>query len=196
MTDEPTIERLFWATVLGGLTTPAEWENQHSVGYGVDVFNDRWLVNTEQEATLVSSLTRTGQHAPILDLDYQVELKEGIKLPGGREYAVELPPKLSEYLLNYHSSVVGCPEHPLVTVYDGGNGLAGLAFDCAARLVPSRTGGHFHLFLEEELTWKSYACLLDWLADASIIEPGYVSQSLRLGMSFLRVNTSRDGTTG
>jgi hypothetical protein len=63
-----------------------------------------------------------------------------------------------------------------------------LDIDFAARLVPSSTPGHFHLYLDGlSMDWPTYARLLNALADAGVIERGYADASLRRGASFLRL---------
>ena len=61
-----------------------------------------------------------------------------------------------------------------------------LDIDFPATLVPSSTEGHFHLYLDKEITWDKYVVLLKALQEAGICEEGFVRQSIRRGMSFLR----------
>lgn len=61
-----------------------------------------------------------------------------------------------------------------------------LDIDFPARLVPSSTEGHFHLYLDREISWEKYAGLIRAMAEAGILEKGYVQQSLKRGQSFLR----------
>ena len=49
-------------------------------------------------------------------------------------------------------------------------------FPCHVR--PSETPGHFHLFIDKGLEWEQYADLLEALAVAGIIEPGYANSSI------------------
>lgn len=71
---------------------------------------------------------------------------------------------------------------------DDGTGLhmPVLDIDFAAELVPSRTPGHFHLYLDKPMTWGTYRNLLRALADAGVIEPGYASASIERGATFVR----------
>jgi hypothetical protein len=86
------------------------------------------VMTDEHQANLVSSLTQTGLHAPVIDLD--------------------LP----------------------------------------ARLVPSRTTGHSHLYIDHELIWTDYLDLLKALAQSGIVEPNYVAFTETRGMSFARLD--------
>lgn len=62
-----------------------------------------------------------------------------------------------------------------------------LDIDFGARLIPSSTLGHFHLYLDKAMTWSAYRRLLIALGDAEILEPGYVEASLRRGHSAARL---------
>ena len=53
-----------------------------------------------------------------------------------------------------------------------------LDIDFPAHLQPSSTPGHYHLYLDKELTWDKYQRLIVALADAGIIEDGYASASM------------------
>lgn len=77
-------------------------------------------------ANLISSLTTSGMHAPVLDIDFE------------------------------------------------------------ARLVPSRTEGHYHLYLDKEMPWWKYRFLLWALKVVGIIEPGYYGASVERRMTFCR----------
>lgn len=61
-----------------------------------------------------------------------------------------------------------------------------LDIDLPCKLIESSTPGHFHLYIEKEITWRRYKVLLTALAEAGIIESGYAQSSIRKGQSFLR----------
>jgi hypothetical protein len=61
-----------------------------------------------------------------------------------------------------------------------------LDIDFHADLVRSGTPGHFHLYLDKPIPWKKYKALLKALADAGIIEQGYLKMSLKDGATLLR----------
>lgn len=61
-----------------------------------------------------------------------------------------------------------------------------LDLDFRAHLVPSSTKGHFHLYLDKELSWDAYRLLLCVLAHVGILEPGYVDASLERRATFVR----------
>lgn len=59
--------------------------------------------------------------------------------------------------------------------------------DFPAHLYPSRTPGHFHLWLDKPMTWREYKALLKALYKAGVIERGFYVMSVKRGKSFLRV---------
>ena len=52
-----------------------------------------------------------------------------------------------------------------------------LDIDVPAALIPSSTPGHSHLFINTQMSWDQYEAVLDALAVAGILEPGYVGAS-------------------
>lgn len=62
-----------------------------------------------------------------------------------------------------------------------------LDIDFPAQLIPSTTPGHFHLYLDKEITWEKYRALLRALADAGVIEQGYCDASIARGYSAVRL---------
>lgn len=61
-----------------------------------------------------------------------------------------------------------------------------LDLDVPAWLVPSRTEGHSHLYIDVPCTWKQYRKLLKALRDCGIIEPGYYNMALKRRATHLR----------
>ena len=62
-----------------------------------------------------------------------------------------------------------------------------LDIDLPARLIPSTTPGHFHLYLDIEIPHEKYMRLLDALGEAGILEPGYVLASKARGYTAARL---------
>lgn len=58
--------------------------------------------------------------------------------------------------------------------------------DLPARLVPSATPGHFHLFLDVAMDWPTYVHLLEALAEAGLVQPGYVDACVVRGTTDVR----------
>jgi hypothetical protein len=57
--------------------------------------------------------------------------------------------------------------------------------DVPARLVPSETPGHHHLYFDVPMSWPTYAALITAMGDAGLLEPGYVSASLARRCTFV-----------
>lgn len=53
-----------------------------------------------------------------------------------------------------------------------------LDIDFPCKLIPSSTPGHFHLYMDRELSWHQYKKLLTVLAEVGLIESGYLRASL------------------
>lgn len=73
---------------------------------------------------------------------------------------------------------------------EDGRHLPALDIDFEVRLVPSRTEGHYHLYLDgmEPMHWSAYRRLLEALMLAGVIEKGYYGASVERKATFLRVN--------
>lgn len=70
-----------------------------------------------------------------------------------------------------------------------GNGdwhLPVLDIDVPHQLVPSSTEGHSHLYLDVPVKWDVYVVLLRALADAGLVERGYVEASIEKGATMVR----------
>jgi hypothetical protein len=69
-----------------------------------------------------------------------------------------------------------------------------LDLDYAARLVPSRTKGHYHLYLDGiQLPWWKYRVVLRILAWAGIVEKGWVKSAIAHKGSQVRLRKLLDG---
>lgn len=53
-----------------------------------------------------------------------------------------------------------------------------LDLDFPAKLIESSTPGHFHLYLNHEMSWEHYKLLLETMATVGILEEGYVRASV------------------
>jgi hypothetical protein len=62
-----------------------------------------------------------------------------------------------------------------------------LDIDYSAKLVPSSTEGHFHLYLDKEISWKDYKRVLKAMAKAGLIEEGYATISIKRKGTHLRL---------
>lgn len=55
-----------------------------------------------------------------------------------------------------------------------------------AKLVPSSTEGHFHLYLETGMDWPDYLRLMRFMAEAGLLEKEWVDMNERRQMAMLR----------
>lgn len=62
-----------------------------------------------------------------------------------------------------------------------------LDIDLPAQLLPSSTPGHFHLLIDHEVEWNVYRNLLEALAEAGIVEEGFVGASVARGYTAVRL---------
>lgn len=62
-----------------------------------------------------------------------------------------------------------------------------LDLDVPARLVPSSKQGHWHLYIDVSMPWKTYRKLLKALRNAGVIEDGYYKASVVRKASALRL---------
>jgi hypothetical protein len=98
------------------------------------------------------------------------------------------------------------PRGPRVLVYPGdlpeANLVASLTrtnkhapvidLDIPAKLVPSKTEGHYHLYIDKELSWEQYRNLLYAMCCAGIVEWNYYHAAQQAQMTFVRKDpTSR-----
>lgn len=80
------------------------------------------------------------------------------------------------------------PDGPLMSsLVEDGLHRPALDLDFAAELIPSSTDGHYHLILDQPMTWRRYRALLRALEKAGIIQPGFLHFSVQNKMSMLRV---------
>ena len=79
------------------------------------------------------------------------------------------------------------PANLLSSLHDDGFHRPAIDIDIEMVVRPSKTPGHCHIeFPKLALTWADYCNLLDALATAGIVEPGYVRASKRRGQTLLR----------
>jgi len=58
--------------------------------------------------------------------------------------------------------------------------------DLPARLVPSSTEGHYHLYIERPMPFEAYLAMLDAMVAAGVVEAAYVQHVRERGMSLCR----------
>jgi hypothetical protein len=64
--------------------------------------------------------------------------------------------------------------------------ILALDIDFPAMLIPSSTEGHFHLYVDKEMSWPQLELVLETLAYAGVIEGGYAKASISRRHTSLR----------
>jgi hypothetical protein len=85
--------------------------------------------------------------------------------------------------------VVGVPEANILTsdvLGKPGVHKLVLDIDLPAKLVPTTTPGHWHLYIDHEMPWEAYVKVIDALAEAGVIEKGYARASKLRGYTSVR----------
>lgn len=59
--------------------------------------------------------------------------------------------------------------------------------DYGIQAVASSSPGHYHLYIDRELTWDQYKALLDGFKKAGLIEEGWYNNALRDKRSYVRL---------
>lgn len=62
-----------------------------------------------------------------------------------------------------------------------------LDIDLPCRLVPSGTEGHFHFYIDKQMTWEQYCDLMDVLQEVGVLEKQYVKMCKKDKRSYLRL---------
>lgn len=155
--------------------------------------DQRKPVAHDSEANLISSLVHgqvdsrhipyDSDHMPVLDVDHRIEF---IPLEDGKYFATHIFPQhfnpnridaLADLLLRLDLSDM--------VASDGRTNRVSVYWSVPVKVSPSWTPGHHHMFINKVLKWKQYAELLDALADAHIIEDGYLMAALERGATFV-----------
>jgi hypothetical protein len=86
-----------------------------------------------------------------------------------------------EYLPATHDNAT------LVTsLLPNGNHMPVIDIDRECMLIETTTTGHFHLYINREMTRAQYFSMLNALVLAGVVEPGYYAHALRRGATFAR----------
>lgn len=62
-----------------------------------------------------------------------------------------------------------------------------LDIDVPAMLIPSTTPGHSHLLIDVQVPWEKYVDMMDAMAEAGVLEVGFVKAARARGFSTLRM---------
>lgn len=151
----------------------------------MDPFDEeRRQVDTIAEANLVSSLLVSGQHAPAVDIDHDATL-----VVRNLQIAVaNIAPPPKDRIDHAIDTLVTEGLASAVTVRGRHNPYkVNVSLSADAALVPSRTRGHNHLYVDTEIPWNSYRRILNSMRSLGVLEEGFRFCSRMRGMSMLRL---------
>lgn len=69
---------------------------------------------------------------------------------------------------------------------ESGNHMPVIDLDFPIQAIESKTGGHFHLYIDKEISWEQYSKLLDGLYQAGLIQEGWYKDAIKSGYSLVR----------
>lgn len=75
---------------------------------------------------------------------------------------------------------------PEGTTVGWGDQYPAIDLDVPCRLVPSRTPGHFHLYIDQAVDWDAYETLLLALVNCGLVQDGFAAASIDRGFTTLR----------
>lgn len=142
-------------------------------------------------------------HAPLFDLDYPAAaMASGGATRLVLHRPVSRPALASLRLLMAEIGLARLPPEsdeasgpPGIESYRAQAYMPETTFDLVvpARLVPSSTTGHFHLYLDVRVRWEDYVRLLEEMRDAGLVDGGWFDLALRRKMAVLRKPHVRKG---
>lgn len=76
----------------------------------------------------------------------------------------------------------------LITSYSNGTGghKPVIDLDFPARLIPSTTPGHYHLYIDEAISWNAYVQILNALLNAGLIQQAWYEGAINNGYTAVR----------
>lgn len=67
--------------------------------------------------------------------------------------------------------------------------------DMPCRLYPSRSPGHFHLYIDTAIAWSDYKRILEAFHSAGLVQAGFLRNSVARKASFLRLPGAKPACT-
>lgn len=174
-----------------------DWSLELPEGVYDEGTDHRWRTS-EQDASLVASLTENGLHAPALDIDWRVS-----HLTNGMSHRLLIAAGTAEKPCRYAdpedwreflraSLEAGLIERK--TFEDEFSYFAmrtepidhhEIRFDVPVIVLPSTSPGHFHIYIEKEMAWPVYLRLLQAMMKIGFLEFGFVAAAERREMTML-----------
>lgn len=69
----------------------------------------------------------------------------------------------------------------------GGMHMPAIDIDLPCKLIESSTPGHYHLYIDKELTWRQYEALLKIMVNVGIVEEGFLKMARKRKATYLRL---------
>lgn len=181
------IKRSFWAQVGMPLVYAGSSRTDTVIGSSSCMSYPVIVRREEADSQLVCSITETGAHAPVLDIDFGVKM---VEYAGTTMVSLDCPTPAPEVFAQLGRSLVDCgfTTDDLVreTAIRSDAETTVIFFTVPVNLIASSTPGHFHLYVEHEITWRKYRKFLLALQAAGIIGKDFADMSLKCKASYVR----------
>jgi hypothetical protein len=95
-----------------------------------------------------------------------------------------------EYMGDRHSKLVPLPldeSNVVSSLLTNGGHAPAIDVDLPIHAVQSSTPGHWHLYLDVELSWPDYLRLLEVMRDVGIVQDGFYRSAKSRGTTLLRL---------
>jgi hypothetical protein len=121
-----------------------------------------------------------------------VFLKQSFNTSGRRTYKYDTTLFTDDYgdtIERQHMAPTDLAESTLITseVLGTDKHKPCIDVDLPVRVYPSSTLGHFHLYIDKEMTWWQYRMLLRALVKAGVVEKGFYRASVARKATHLRL---------
>jgi hypothetical protein len=74
----------------------------------------------------------------------------------------------------------------VTSLLPNGRHMPVIDIDMTSMLLPSSTPGHYHLYINQEMTWKQFLKMLKAMTDAGVVQEGFYQHTKRRGRAFVR----------
>lgn len=164
----------------------------------------RWEVFNEQDAILISSLTRGGLHAPCLDFDFPGMVVPQTSFGGAPSWVHVMTCKALLPIFGtprpwdkLHASLA---EAGLVDLVDTDNSpithyaslggkpsvyVQSLVYKVPVRAIPSSNPYKHHFYIDAPITWAQYLPIIEALKDLALLEFNFAKFSIEREMTML-----------
>lgn len=182
-----TIKRTFWKQVNSPLVYLASTRKTVKPGSGSGMTIARLVHCKKSEAQLIGSLTSNGLHAPVLDIDFPAS----INALSGKRTMITLAKPPNGFPIFLRRSLVNCgfvfPSEAERSVKLTEMNTTLITLNVPAKLVPSKTDNHHHLYIDHETTWEQFYDLLFSLEKIGFIDDDFFQMCSHSEQSFVRV---------